>query len=142
MVTITSLALARKRARAAARAWPALARGLGADFARRFAAYARATPPPDAGGLGDGLAFSQALARGQHLPDGALIERMLANTRVKLRRNRLAARRGPRLTAAITARPRRLMIVVSLPPARARYFILGPTGRTRLQSARDASAAR
>jgi hypothetical protein len=109
-----------------------VARGLGADFAGRFTAYARATPPPDAGALADGLAFSRALARQQHLPDEALIERMLATTRVKLRRNRLAARHGPRMTAAITARPRRLMIIVSLPPIGTCFLILGPAARTRL----------
>jgi hypothetical protein len=46
-VTLTSAALARKRARAVAMTWPALARGLGADFAPLFIAYARATPPPE-----------------------------------------------------------------------------------------------
>jgi len=71
MVSVTSAALARKRARAVARAWPALARGLEADFARLFTAYARATPPPDAGALADGLAFSRTLAREQPLPDSA-----------------------------------------------------------------------
>jgi hypothetical protein len=140
MVSITSAALARKRARAVARVWPALARGLGADFARLFTAYARATPPPDAGALADGLAFSRNLAREQHLPDSALIERMLATTRVKLRRNRLAARRGPRLAAAITAPPRRLVIIISLPPIGARFFVLGPRGRTRLSSLRATAA--
>ncbi len=94
MVTITSAALGRKRTRAVARAWPALARGLGADFARLFTAYARAETPPDAGALADGLAFSRTLAREQHLPDSALIERMLATTRLKLRRNRLATFRS------------------------------------------------
>ncbi len=138
MVTITSAALGRKRTRAVARAWPALARGLGADFARLFTAYARAETPPDAGALADGLAFSRTLAREQHLPDSALIERMLATTRLKLRRNRLA-RRGPRLAAAITAPPRRLVIIISLPPIGARFLILSPPGRRALSlPARDA----
>jgi len=131
MVRATSAALASKRARAVARAWPALARGLGADFAGRFTAYARATPPPDAGALADGLAFSRALAPEQHLPDDVLIERMLATTRVKPGHNRIAARR-PRLTATLTAPPRRLLIVVTLPPIGARFFIFGPPRRTRL----------
>jgi hypothetical protein len=131
MVTAASVALAQKRARAVARAWPALARGLGADFTGRFTAYARATPPPGPGALADGLAFSRALARGHNLPDEALIERMLATTRVRLRRNRLTARHGPRLAAAITAQPRRLVIIISLPPIGARFLILGPSGRRR-----------
>ncbi len=95
MVAITSAALADKRARAVARAWPALARGLRTAFAERFAAYARLNPPPEGGAQADGLAFSRVLARERHLPDDARIQRMLAATRVKLYRNRLVARRCP-----------------------------------------------
>ena len=119
------MALADKRARAVARAWPALARGLGAEYPERFAAYARVTPPPDAGSVADGLAFSQILAREQRLPDGARIERMLVTVGVKLRHNRLAARRGPRLAATVTGPPRRLVIVVSVPPLGVRLVTLG-----------------
>jgi len=129
MVAITSASLADKRARAVARAWPALTRGLGTAFAERFAAYARLTPPPGGGGLADGLAFSRVLARERHLPDEARIERMLATTRVKLRRNRLVARRCPCLAAAMAGRPRRLVIILSLPPIGARLVTLGPRPR-------------
>jgi hypothetical protein len=139
-VSITVASLARKRARAVAAAWPALARGMGGEFAGRFGAYARATPPPDGGALGDGLAFSHILARERHLPDGALVERMLATTRVKLRGNRLAARRSPRLAAAITGRPRRLVIVISIPPIGVRLVALGPF--TRVACLLAAAAAR
>ena len=124
-VKLASMALADKRARAVARAWPALARGLGAEYPERFAAYARVTPPPDAGSVADGLAFSQILARERRLPDDARIERMLVTSDVKLRHNRLAARRGPRLAATVTGPPRRLVIVASVPPIGVRLVTLG-----------------
>jgi hypothetical protein len=136
MVALTSMALADKRARSVAKVWPALARALGADFAGRFAAYARATPPPDGGALADGLAFSRVAARQQCLPDDARIERLLATTRVKLRRNRLTARRGPWLAATTTGRPRRVVIIVSLPPIGVHLVTLGPPPRTRLSRPR------
>jgi hypothetical protein len=129
MVAITSGALADKRARAVARASPALARGLDTDFADRFAAYARATPPPHGGGLADGLAFSGILAREKRLPDDARIERLVATTRVKLRHNRLAARRMPRLAVTPISQRGRLVVIVSLPPIGARLFALGPLPR-------------
>ncbi len=60
----TSAALARKRAREVARAWPVLAADLGEDFTGRFLADAARRPPPARGGaLADGLAFARALAR-------------------------------------------------------------------------------
>ena len=48
LVTLTSDSPARKRARAVARAWPALARALGPGLADQFTAFARVTPPPEA----------------------------------------------------------------------------------------------
>ena len=131
-VRLTSNALARKRARAVARAWPALTRELGAQYAERFVAYARVTPPPDAGAFADGLAFSQVMAREQRLRGDARIEHMLATTCNKLRHNRLAARRGPRLAAAITRPPSRLVIIVSFPPIGARLISIRLPARTRL----------
>ena len=63
-VQATAAALARKRAREVARAWPALAAELGDDFTARFLADAARRPPPARGGaLADGLAFAGALAR-------------------------------------------------------------------------------
>jgi hypothetical protein len=132
MVALTSAALANKRARAVARAWPALARELGTDFADRFRAYALATAPPDGGALADGLAFSQVLARDCPLRGDARIEHMAATARVRLRHHRLASRRGPHLAAAITGRPRRLVIVVSFPPTGTRLIVLGRSTRWRL----------
>ena len=134
------MALADKRARAVAKAWPALARGLGAEYGERFAGYARVTPPPDGGAVADGLAFSQVLARERHLPDDARIERMLVTAHVKLRHNRLTARHGLRLTATVTGPPRRLVVVVSIPPVGARLIVLGPFTLMR-SSRKDAANA-
>ena len=131
LVTLTSDSLAHKRARAVARAWPALARALGAGLADQFAAFALVTPPPQGGALADGLAFSQVIARERRLPDDARIEGMLATSRVKLRGNRLVARRGPRLAAAMTGRPRRLVVIATLPPIGTRIATLGPLTRAR-----------
>jgi hypothetical protein len=131
LVTLTSDSLARKRARAVARAWPALARALGPGLADQFTAFARVTPPPEGGALADGLAFSQVITRQRRLPDDARIEGMLAASRVKLRHNRLVARRGPRLAAVTTGRPRRLVIIATLPPVGTRIVTLGPLIRAR-----------
>jgi hypothetical protein len=131
LVTLTSVSLARKRARAVARAWPALARALGADLADQFTAFARVTPPPEGGALADGLAFSKVIAHKRRLPDDARIEEMLATSRVKLRSNRLVPRRGPRLAAVTTGPPRRLVIIASLPPIGTRIVTLGPLTRAR-----------
>ncbi len=131
-VRLTSNALARKRARAVARAWPALPRELGAQYAERFVAYARVTPPPDAGAFADGLAFSQVMAREQRLSGDARIEHMLATTCNKLRRNRLAARRGPPAGGGhnpLAAPPRYHR---QLPAHRARLISIRLPARTRL----------
>lgn len=119
-VATASQALARKRARAVARSWPALAAALGDEFGERFVAFAKTHPPPDGGPLADGLAFSRSLARRPRLPDEARAERMIVTTQMKLSRGRLVPRRGPRIGAAVVGRPRRLLLVVHLPwrPAR------------------------
>src|SRR5437870_4415565 len=68
----TAESLARKRARAVARAWPALADALGEEFGIRFAPFATATGLPAVGGpLADGRAFAQTLAAAGDLPDSA-----------------------------------------------------------------------
>ena len=74
-VQATAAALARKRAREVARAWPALAAELGDDFTARFLADAARRPPPARGGaLADGLAFAGALARTRRLSGNARVE--------------------------------------------------------------------
>jgi hypothetical protein len=116
-VRATSTALARKRAREVARAWPVLAAELGDDFTGRFLAFAAGRPPPARGGaLADGLAFARALARQGRLPGDARVERLLAR-----------AHRSPspaRLAAALAGPPRRLVITIRLPALGDRYLSL------------------
>jgi hypothetical protein len=118
-VRATSAALARKRAREVARAWPVLAAELGQAFPGRFLAYAAGRPPPARGGaLADGLAFADALAGRGRLPGNARVERLLA-----------AADLSPspaRLAATLAGPPRRLVIVVRAPGLGDRCLPLPP----------------
>jgi hypothetical protein len=106
-VQATSLALTRKRARAVAITWPALARTLGPDFTARFLAYAASQPRPAEGALADGLAFARALeARGQ-LPGMVRVERLLAQARLS---------NSPiRVAATVASPPWRLVMTVRAP---------------------------
>jgi hypothetical protein len=107
-VRATAAALARKRAREVARAWPALAAELGDDFTARFLADAARRPPPARGGaLADGLAFAGALAHTRRLSGNARVEAMLAAARLSTSPARLAA--------AVAGPPRRLVVTVRLP---------------------------
>jgi hypothetical protein len=107
-VRATSTALARKRAREVARAWPVLAAELGGEFTGRFLAFAAGRPPPARGGaLADGLAFARALAGQGRLPGNARVEALLA-----------AAHLSPspaRLAATLAGPPRRLVVTVRAP---------------------------
>ena len=107
-VQATAAALARKRAREVARAWPALVAELGDDFTARFLAdAARRPPPPRGGALADGLAFAGALARTRRLSGNARVEAMLAAARLST---------GPaRLAATVAGPPRRLVVTVRAP---------------------------
>ena len=64
-----AVALARKRARGVARAWPALERALGERFPDRFADFAATAAIPGHGGpLADGRAFVRYLVERGELP--------------------------------------------------------------------------
>ena len=107
-VAATSAALARKRAREVARAWPVLAADLGEGFSDRFVADAAHRPPPASGGaLADGLAFARALARQGRLSPNARVEAMLAAARLSAHPVRLAA--------TLAGPPRRLVVTVRAP---------------------------
>ena len=122
-VRATADALARKRAREVARAWPALAAALGGDFTARFLAFAAGRPPPAAGGaLADGLAFARALARRGRLPGDARVEAMLAAARLSTRPFRLAA--------TLAGPPARL-VVLARAPGLGRRGLSVPLGRGR-----------
>jgi hypothetical protein len=101
--------LRRKRARAVARAWPALTLDLGDVFDTRFDAFARATGAPASGDpLRDGLAFVRRLGHDTRLGDDARAEVLLARAALR--------RRGLFVAAACLRRPyRRLLVVVRLP---------------------------
>jgi hypothetical protein len=101
--------LRRKRGRAVALAWPALALQLGDTFAARFDAFARTADAPASGApLEDGLAFARSLGRETRLGDDARVELLLA--RAELRR------RGVFAGAAWLRRPRRRLLVVARLP--------------------------
>ena len=102
--------LRRKRGRAVARAWPALALCLGDEFDARFDAFARKAGV-DASGepLRDGLAFARWLAAdGAPLGDDVRVEVLLA---------RAAVRRGrPWVGASLLGKPYpRMLFVARLP---------------------------
>jgi hypothetical protein len=108
--------LAAKRIRAAARAWPALARALGKNFAERFSAYAARTPLPRHGGaLADGFALARELAAAGELPGSVRWEIMAVQLRYKLRGKDLLPRRGPALLCTLLRSPRRLILAVRWP---------------------------
>jgi hypothetical protein len=101
--------LRRKRARAVAGAWPALALEVGAALGARFDAFARvvAAPAP-ADPLADGLAFARWLGRDAGLRDAARAELLLARAALH--------RRGPFVRATRLRRPYpRLLVVARLP---------------------------
>lgn len=86
-VRLAGDALARKRARSAAKAWPRVAKELGDRFAEVFAAYASERPWPPAGGpSADGWLLAHWLERQGMLGDEGTIE--LAACRLRARWNR------------------------------------------------------
>ena len=96
-IRATADALARKRARGVARAWPSLAGALGDRFGPLFAAFAAATRPPRHGGpLADGRAFARALADWGELPEAAHVEVMAVDLRHAPRPTGSPRAAGPR----------------------------------------------
>lgn len=109
--------LRRKRGRAVALAWPALALALGDGYGARFDAFARSVDAPPSGDpLADGLAFALRLQPGE-LTDDARVELLLARAALgRDRDGRRRPRRTPFAAAARLAAPRpRTLIVVALP---------------------------
>jgi hypothetical protein len=101
--------LRRKRARAVAGAWPALALDLGAAYGARFDAFAHVADAPGSGDpLADGVAFARSLGRDVPLGDAARAELLLARAALH--------RRGVFAGAARLRRPhRRLLVVARIP---------------------------
>jgi hypothetical protein len=108
--------LARKRAGAAARAWPALTRALGRQFGGLFAAYAEAaTLPREGGPIADGRTFARWLAARGELPDAGRIEILAVDLRYVGNPEGLRRRRWPTCRAAWLRQSRRLIVAVWLP---------------------------
>lgn len=119
-VEATARALLRKRTRALARLWPALATGLDAELEPRFEAYAAGNPPPaDGGALADGLRFARELRRAGELCDEARVELLLVEANLRLRRGRLTRRR---VFAGAARTQWRWVLAVRLPEAGVRTF--------------------
>src|SRR5262249_26347924 len=112
----TGEALQRKRARAAARAWPVLARSLGAEFDSLFTEFAAETPLPRTGGpLADGRAFARYLAARDQVPDEGKLEALAVDLHHVSTPDGLRPRRGSALKAARTGGGHRLAYAIRLP---------------------------
>jgi hypothetical protein len=110
-----SRSLRRKRARAAAGAWPALSITLGEGFAARFDGFAREMAPPAWGdGFADGLAFARTLSRDE-LSEAARVELLLARAVVRGPAGAPRPRRGVFVGARSLHEPRRVLIVLRAP---------------------------
>ena len=106
-------ALLRKRARAVAASWPALAQSLGESFNARFARYAQASSIPLKGGpLADGRLFARMLEQAGEFPGEARLEKLAFDARYAPARDGHVPRSGLSIRAAIFKRPLRLVIVV------------------------------
>jgi hypothetical protein len=105
--------LRRKRGRAVARVWPALAIELGSGFDERFDAYARAVDAPASGDpLADGLAFARSLDH--RFGDNVRVELLLARAALR--------RRGVFVRVARLREPYpRVLVVARLPLLGARH---------------------
>ncbi|SIO13174.1 hypothetical protein SAMN05444166_2620 [Singulisphaera sp. GP187] len=128
-VRTAALALARKRARSVARAWPSLVETLGPGFEPCFASYATEAPLPRRGGpLADGRNFVRSLDRQGKLSDLARLEALSVDLHYASRSVGLVARRGPSLAIALLRHPRRLILAARWPGLRARRIAV-PLGR-------------
>jgi hypothetical protein len=116
---VAARALHRKRARAVAKTWPALARSLGHRFHDRFTGYATGHPLPATGPAADGCAFAEYLLRENDLPDHARVELLLYRTSS-----------GWPLGCLRLAQSRRLVIALRLPLLGLMWLFVPLPGRT------------
>ena len=129
MIGLTKDALARKRARQVARAFPSMVRDVGREYQVRLEAFARTNPPREEGSIADGIAFGASVARERRLSDDARVELMVARSTVTAHRGRLKPRRGPYLGATVTHSPLGVIVVGRLPGRGTRVISLGAPRR-------------
>jgi hypothetical protein len=114
-VQAASRALASKRMRAGAQAWPALAKALGDAFSPRFADYAASTTIPRCGGpLADGRAFARFLAGTGDLPDPGRAQAFWVDLQF-YEHEGLKSRRGLAFAVALLRDSRRLLLGARIP---------------------------
>jgi hypothetical protein len=124
-----AVALASKRRRSVARAWPGLAELLGDRFAERFEAYAESFPLPRVGGpLADGRAFVRWLSALGELPEACRLPVLIVDLRYANTGDGLVRRGGFVLKTAFLPKERRLVIGVRL-PCLGEHWLSLPMGR-------------
>jgi hypothetical protein len=103
--------LAKKRARAAARAWPGLAESLGSSYRAHFLDYAvLATLPRDGGSLADARAFARFLESRGGVSDEIRQQTLSVDLKFKSTPHGLVPRRLPSFRIAWLRSQRRLVV--------------------------------
>jgi hypothetical protein len=121
--------LARKRARAVAKAWPGMSQALAQRFGELFAAYSQAATLPSEGGpIADGRAFARWLAARGELPEKARLQVMAVDLLYTATQAGLVRRRGPTCSVAWLHQSRRLIVALLLPWL-GEYWLNIPLGR-------------
>ena len=110
-VGAAAAALAFKRARGVAQAWPSLRAMLGDNFRTHFADYAATSAVPQQGGpLADGRRFARYLAHRMPLGDAARMQAVALDATHRLTTAGLVPRRLPALRLAWLPRSRALLV--------------------------------
>lgn len=118
-------ALAQKRQRELAQAWPRLVQGLGASWPSSFATFAAAVPLPREGGpLADGRAFAAWLEKKESLPEGGRLEALATDLRYRRCADGLLPRRGPAVRVAWLGRSKKLVLALRWPGLGERWLRL------------------
>jgi hypothetical protein len=106
-------ALAFKRARAVAQAWPSVRAMLGADFRASFAAYATTAPLPQHGGpLADGRCFVRYVGARVPLTDAIKLQALSIDLRYRQTAAGLLSRRGPQVRVAWLSQARCVVVAI------------------------------
>ena len=111
-----AMALARKRARSVARAWPGVTRDLGRRFGGLFAAYAAEAQLPEVGGpLADGRRFVHWLAARGELSEASQLQALAVDLHYASHSKGLVARCWPTFKLTWLHQSRRLILGIRLP---------------------------